>query len=70
MTSLLGLPLDRALERLRARSVEPAIEWTGNPRRPGEGTPRVVRASADGRRLTCARFPDSVRSEDSLADEE
>ena len=70
MTSLLGLPLERALELLGARGVEPDIEWTENPRRPGEGTPRVVRASSDGRRLICARFPDSVRSEDNAADEE
>ena len=70
MTSLLGLPLERALEWLRAGGIEPEIEWTENPRRPGEGAARVVRVSADGRRLTCARFPDSVRTEDDLADEE
>ena len=70
MTSLLGLPLETALERLRARGIEPTVQWTENPRRPSEGAPRVVRASLDGRRLTCARFPDSVRAEDDIADEE
>ena len=70
MTELLGLPLERALADLRARGVEPAIEWTQNPRRAPEGTPRVVRVSADGRRLTCARFPDSVRPEDNSTNED
>ncbi|MBQ8954248.1 MAG: hypothetical protein IJ048_09035, partial [Clostridia bacterium] len=63
MTKLYGLPLETALARLGARAIEPDIEWTGNPRRPLEGTPRVVRVSSDGRRLTCARFPDGVRPE-------
>ena len=70
MTQLYGLTLDAALACLRARGIEPDIEWTGNPRRPVEGTPRVVRASADGRRLTCARFPDGVRPEDKSTDED
>ena len=70
MTALLGLPLDRALAALRARGIEPDIEWTENPRRPGDGTPRVVRAAPDGSRLTCARFPDTVRAEDNSTHEE
>ena len=70
MTDLLGLPLERALEILRAGGVEPRIEWTENPRRAGEGTPRVVRVSMNGQRLTCARFPDSARVEDIAANEE
>ena len=63
MTSVLGLPLDEALARLRAQGVEPAVEFTENPRHPSEGTARVVRVAEDGRRLTCARFPDHIESE-------
>ncbi len=70
MTELLGLPLERALAVLRARGVEPTVEWTQNPRRPVEGTPRVVRVLEGGRRLTCACFPDGTRSEDDSTNEE
>ena len=64
MTGLLGLPLEEALARLRARGVEPAVAYTGNPRHPSEGTARVVRAAEDGRALVCARFSDHIRTED------
>jgi len=64
MTSLLGLPLDAALACLRARGVEPEVSYTENPRHPSEGEARVVRVAQDGRRLTCARFPNHVNSED------
>ncbi|MBO4298664.1 MAG: hypothetical protein J5602_03215 [Clostridia bacterium] len=64
MTALLGLPLDEALAFLRARGVEPEVAFTENPRHPSEGTPRVVRVADDGRRLTCARFPDRIIAED------
>ncbi len=64
MTGLLGLTLEDALAALRARGIEPAVEYTENPRRPAEGTARVVRISADGLRLTCARFPDQIKPED------
>ena len=64
MTALLGLPLDEALAFLRAHGVEPEVAFTENPRHPSEGTPRVVRVSDDGCRLTCARFPDRIIAED------
>ena len=64
MISLLGLPLDEALARLRARGIEPEVAFTENPRHPSEGTPRVVRISEDGRRVICARFPDQAGAED------
>ena len=64
MTSLLGLPLQEALRVLRARGVEPAVDFTENPRHLSQGTARVVRVTDDGHRLTCARFPDQVKSEE------
>ncbi|MCL1795625.1 MAG: hypothetical protein FWG37_01910 [Clostridia bacterium] len=55
--SLLGLPLDEALSRLRARGVAPSISVSRAPRRPeGIGEYRVVKASKDGDALTVCAF--------------
>lgn len=61
--SLLGLPLDQALETARAWGVEPKVLVTCAPRRKGEedagmreGTLRVIRARAG--ELTVSAFQD------------
>ena len=61
--SLLGLPLDQALETARAWGVEPRVLVTCAPRRKGEedagmreGTLRVIRARAG--ELTVSAFQD------------
>ena len=61
--SLLGLPLDRALETVRAWGMEPKVLVTCAPRRKGEedsavreGTMRVIRA-CEGT-LTVSAFQD------------
>ena len=61
--SLLGLPLDQALEPARAWGVEPKVLVTCAPRRKGEedtgmreGTLRVIRARAG--ELTVSAFQD------------
>ena len=64
MMNILGLPLEEALRRLREKGVEPEIIHTAGRREAAEGAQRVIRISEDGRRLTVARFPDSVRLDD------
>ena len=61
--SLLGLPLDQALETARAWGIEPKVLVTCAPRRKGEedtgmreGTLRVIRARAG--ELTVSDFQD------------
>ena len=61
--SLLGLPLDKALETTRAWGCEPKVLVTCAPRRKGEedtgmreGTLRVIRARAG--ELTVSAFQD------------
>ena len=60
--SLLGLPLDKALETARAWGVEPRVLVTCAPRRKGEdvavreGTMRVIRAREG--ELTVSAFQD------------
>lgn len=61
--SLLGLPLDKALETARAWGVEPRVLVTCAPRRKGEedsavreGTMRVIRARTG--ELTVSAFQD------------
>ena len=61
--SLLGLPLETALETARAWGVEPKVLVTCAPRRKGEdsaapreGTLRVIRAREG--ELTVSAFPD------------
>lgn len=64
MMNLLGRTLADALERLRETGVEPEIIRTAGFREAADGTERVIRISEDGRRLTVARFPDRVKTED------
>jgi hypothetical protein len=60
MTIALGLPLDQALERLRAAGLpQPRVERI-QPEKHPDGTWRVVRARDDV--LTVARFPDKVNA--------
>ena len=61
--SLLGLPLDKALETARAWGIEPKVLVTCAPRRKGEenagpreGTMRVIRAREG--ELTVSSFQD------------
>ena len=67
--SLLGLPLDKALEAARAWGVEPKVLVTCAPRRKGEeasavreGTMRVIRVRElkcpEGGELTVSAFQD------------
>lgn len=65
MTSLLGLTLQEAEERLKKAGVTPEIIWTKSPKNAPEGTVRVIRATQDGR-LTVSCFPDQVKNEDCL----
>ena len=54
---LLGLPLEKAILRLRAAGVEPHIEISRAPRRPQQaGALRVIRVREGGRRLTACAF--------------
>lgn len=62
---LLGLPLEEAVRRLRARGVEPAVTVSRAPRRAeSAGALRVVRVRKDGRELTAAAFEDRVKERD------
>ena len=67
--TLLGLPLDKALDIARTWGIEPKVLVTCAPRRKGEedttvregtfrqgGTPRVIRAREN--ELTVSAFPD------------
>lgn len=65
MTSdLLGLPLEEAVRRSRARGVEPAVVISRAPRRTEEvGVLRVVRVSEDGRVVTACAFIDTIRED-------
>ena len=59
---LLGLPLERALDVLKAEGVSASVTQTRAPRRADEarGMLRVVYASDSGERLTAARFLDPI----------
>ena len=55
--SVLGLPLEEALQRLEAVGIHPSVEETRAPRRPeGVGVFRVVRVSHDSQKLTVCGF--------------
>ena len=58
--SLIGLPLEEALKRLRASGTEPEVQITAAPRyrekRCDPSAMRVLRVSGDGKRLTAAPF--------------
>ena len=66
ITEILGLPLESAVSRLRAAGIEPIdITEINAPR--GEtprGNLRVVRVQNGGKKLTCARFPDTLKEEE------
>ena len=64
MINILGLPLEEALHRLKEQGTEPEIVHTAGFREAAEGALRVIRISEDGRRLTVARFPDAVKTEE------
>ncbi len=66
--SVLGMPLDAALESLRAQGIAPkTISEVNAPRGSiTRGTLRVVRISDGGEALTCARFPDRIEDEQSV----
>ena len=64
MIDLLGLPLEMALDVLRAMGDNPRIMITSSPRESAGGTLRVVRYSANPCELVAARFPDRARTED------
>ena len=68
MTNVLGLPLEEAERRLKGMGIAPEIVCTAGFREAAEGTLRVIRVSEDGRRLTVARFPDMVRTEEISVD--
>ena len=59
---LLGLELERALGVLKAEGILARVTETRAPKREAEtrGVLRVVYASADGERLTVARFLDPI----------
>ncbi len=62
ISSVLGLPLDKAIELLRAAKVEVTdIKEISAPRgNTPRGTLRVVRIENGGKIVTCARFPDTI----------
>ena len=62
ISSVLGLPLDKAVELLRAANVEGIdIKEISAPRGyTPRGTLRVVRIENGGKTITCARFPDTI----------
>ena len=67
---LLGLPLEQALDMLRAEGISADVLQTCAPRRADEtrGMLRVVFASDDGRRLTVSRFLDPIAEGQQEAD--
>ena len=61
---LLGLPLEKAILRLRAAGVEPHIEISRAPRRPQQaGALRVVRVKNGGREITVCGFQTALKEE-------
>ena len=60
---LCGLTVSSALEILQREGIRPRVEITSSPRHPTEGTARVLRVSEDGRLMTAALFPDTIREE-------
>ena len=61
---LLGLPLELALERLKAEGITPEVQVTNAPRRRDEtaGELRVVSALCGGAQLLVSRFLDPIAS--------
>ncbi len=63
MTDVLGLPLGEALRRLEEEGIRPEVIRTAGFRAAERGSERVIRVSRDGRRLTVARFRDTVETD-------
>lgn len=62
--TLLGLPLEEALARLRAAGIEPNIIESRAPRRSeGNGALRVVRVKNGGREITVCGFQAALKEE-------
>ena len=59
--TLLGLPLEEAVRRLRGEGVEPRVLYASAPHVREGGTLRVIRVR--GEELTAARFEDDAREE-------
>ena len=59
--TLLGLPLEEAVRRLREAGVEPRVQYASAPHVRVGGTLRVIRVR--GEELTAARFEDDAREE-------
>ena len=59
--TLLGLPLEEAVRRLREAGVEPRVQYASAPHVREGGTLRVIRVR--GEELTAARFEDDAREE-------
>ena len=59
--TLLGLPLEEAVRRLREAGVEPRVQYASAPYVREGGTLRVIRVR--GEELTAARFEDDAREE-------
>ena len=59
---LLGLPLELALERLKAEGITPEVQVTNAPRRRDEtvGELRVVSVSGGAETLIVSRFLDPI----------
>ncbi len=66
--SLAGMPLNAALESLKALGIAPKtiVEVNAPRERITRGTLRVVRISEGGETLTCARFPDRIEDDQSV----
>ena len=58
--TLLGLPLEEAVRRLRGEGVEPEVRYTSAPQAREGGTLRVIRVRGEGKELTAARFEDAA----------
>ena len=63
ISSVLGLPLEKAMELLKAANVEGIdIKEISAPRGYSpRGTLRVVRTQNGGKIITCARVPDTIK---------
>ncbi len=62
--NLLGWPLDRAMDALRAQGIEPEVSRILAPRRDaGQGMWRVVRVRENGAHIDACAFVTTVRQE-------
>ena len=54
--TLLGLPLEEAVRRLRGEGVEPEVRYTSALQAREGGTLRVIRVRGEGKELTAAGY--------------